>query len=122
MSEMGYSNVKIAKFHEIDEGTVRNIKKEYKRQQSENSEIVPAKNRAISEIKQKFSNKCETILDKIVAGISETDIEKASLRDKAISFGVFFDKMSLASNMATQNHSHAHTLVGSIRNSTAETE
>jgi len=120
MSELGYSNVKIGQLHGINESTVRKIKKEYKDQQEKNLPIVPAKMRQITDIKEKFSQKCEHTLDRIISGISDIDIEKANLRDKAISFGIFFDKMALASNMATQNIDHKHSLVGSIRSSTAE--
>jgi hypothetical protein len=43
----------------------------------------------------------------IIEHISEVDFSKAGLRDKAIAFGVFFDKERLERNQSTANYSLA---------------
>ena len=122
LSEIGYSNVKIARLHDVDEKSIRRIKLEYQAQKNNEDEILPTKSSSIADIKEKFAKKCEITLDRIVSGITDTDISKSSLRDKAISFGIFFDKMSLSKGLSTNNTSHAHNLVSSIRSSTAENQ
>lgn len=41
--------------------------------------------------------------EKVLAGITESDLEKASLRDKVISMGVLFDKERLERGQSTVN-------------------
>jgi transposase len=44
---------------------------------------------------------------RIIENITEEDLTKAGLRDKAIAFGVFFDKERLERNQSTANYSLA---------------
>lgn len=117
LSESGYSNVKIGKLHGIHEKSVRNVKNEYKEQ----LEQVPtdcnllAKKASISDIKEHFKHQCATMLDRFAQGVTKEKIDKASLRDLAISYGIFFDKMAISSDMATQNVSVQHSLVSQVR-------
>ena len=125
LSELGFSNVKIAKMYEIDEKSVRNIKKDYTDNLIESSESddLLAKTRSISEIKEHFAKDCYNKLNLFSDGMTKDKVDKASIKDLAISYGIMYDKMSLAKDMATSNVDVKHSLVTKIRqasNRTAE--
>jgi hypothetical protein len=118
LSELNYPNTRIAKIIDCDEKTIRNVKKEYellKEDRVENCEVLESKKRDISMIKDKFSSKCEFVLDNLFQGITKTKIDKAGLKDTAISIGIISEKLALFSSMSTQNIDVRHNLVNKIR-------
>ena len=116
LSEMAYSNVKIAGLMGVNEKTIRRVKKEYEDLKTDGeSEVLESKKRDIAEIKSKFSNKCEFVLDHLFQGITKSKIDKANLKDTAISIGIISEKLALFSNMSTQNIDVRHNLVNKIR-------
>ena len=117
MSDMGWSNVKIAKAEDITETSVRRIKSEYKKELIEKVGDVGllAKTGSIVEIKQHFAEQCHKNLDLFSKHMTVDKAKKASIRDLAISYGIMFDKMSLAKNLATENIDVKHSLVQKVR-------
>ena len=116
LSELGESNTKIGKMLGVKEATIRRVKKEYEELSKgyENGELE-SKRRDIEAIKSKFANKCEFVLDNLFQGITQSKIDKANLKDTAISIGIISEKLALFSNMATQNVDVRHNLVNKIR-------
>ncbi len=115
LSEIGYSNVKIAKLQGINEKSVRNIKKEYEIEKVENSGDLARKQSDISEIKEHFFNQCKNKLNLFSEHMTEDKAKKASLKDLAVSYAIMYDKMSLAGNLSTQNIDHKYELVNRVR-------
>jgi len=116
LSQMDYSNVKIAGLMGVDERTIRRVKQEYEDlKASDESGELESKNRDIATIKSKFANKCEFVLDNLFQGITQSKIDRANLKDTAISIGIISEKLALFSNMSTQNIDVRHNLVNKIR-------
>ena len=57
----------------------------------------------VADFTERFAGKLEATAERILDSISEIDIEKASLKDKAISSSIFFDKQRLARGQSTSN-------------------
>jgi len=58
---------------------------------------------AVADFTERFAGKLEATAERILDSVTAADIEKASLRDKAISAGIFFDKTRLARGQSTSN-------------------
>ena len=129
LNESGFSQIKIADMFGCSRHAVGRAINEYKEskivrveaeaiESCENVDLL-AKTASIEQIKERLSQKFTDTIDRIVDNVTDEDITKASLRDKAISAGIFFDKVALIRNI-NQQVDVKHTLVGAIRKSTNE--
>ncbi|MCM0083956.1 helix-turn-helix domain-containing protein [Geomonas sp. Red32] len=55
------------------------------------------------DIQARLADKFEAITERILDGVTPVDIEKASLRDKAVAAGVMLDKSRVIRGQSTQN-------------------
>lgn len=58
---------------------------------------------AVQDFTERFATKLEVAAERVLDAVTEADLEKASLKDKAIAAGVFFDKARLARGQSTSN-------------------
>ena len=123
LSEIGYSNVKIAKLLEIHEKSVRNVKKEYQtalKDKEENNVDLPVKFADVADVKQHFANQTANIMNLIAEELQNPDkIAKASLRDLGIVYGIAADKHFILNNI-NQTVDVKHSLTKSVRQSTTK--
>ena len=128
--ESGFSKSKIASMFDVSRSTILRAEKEYNKlkeksgpidsdkmlvtSNSDNEKLL-AKMDSIAQIKEHFADKCTNTMERIVNSISDIDLEKAGLRDKAISFAVFTDKMALFNGIASTQVDVRHSLVESVR-------
>lgn len=57
----------------------------------------------VQDFTERFAGKLEATAEKVLDAVTTSDIEKASLKDKAIASGIFFDKARLARGQSTSN-------------------
>jgi len=127
--QSGFTQAKVGSMFNVSAYVIGRVVKEYKESQvvpvdaevmpSDKPNNLPTKSQNITAIKERFADKFTQSVDRIVDSITDTDLEKANLQQKAVSAGIFFDKVALIRSI-NQTVDHKHTLVGAIRRSTAE--
>lgn len=108
LSATGMSFRKIAGQVGVSDKTVANVLKE------------PAVAADVQEFEKRFARKLDDTAEKILDRISDTDIERAGLRDKCVSIGVLTDKSRLVKGKSTSNQSILFSIVEAACRSRAE--
>ena len=118
MVESGYTQDQASKALGVHPKVIQREVKRWKEENSgaivvEDQDYLAAKTADIVEIKKHHSAQCKVVMDKIVNNLSEEKFKSSSLKDSAIAFGIFGEKMALFSGI-NETVDHRHVLVGKI--------
>ena len=113
MVEGGITQQKTAKTFGVSKDVIYREMKRYETEKESQPSYLAAKQRNIAKIKEHFGSVCQSMMDRIALGVTDKKIDDSSLRDSAIAFGIFGERMQTMTGI-NETIDHRHVLVGKV--------